>query len=198
MDNVANSSFPTNYDLVIPIEETDQHASSGLHDKVNGAEEYMSGMQAKAPTATMPMNLNQKRVQLPNTDQERLLPATCRGSEQKRPSLLGESADDARYMPVSCLNSFSTDWVIKVKVTKKYPLKHYSNARGEGCLLNIDVTDKANCSIVATFFGDAARKWDERLVEGKVYSMSGGNVKMANKRFTTIKNDFAITFDQWC
>ena len=65
-------------------------------------------------------------------------------------------------------------------------------------LLNIDVTDKANCSIVATFFGEAAEKWDARLEEGKVYSMSGGNVKMANKRFTTIKNDFAITFDQFC
>jgi len=43
-------------------------------------------------------------------------------------------------------------------------------------LLNIDVTDKANCSIVGTFFGDAAEKWAERLEEGKVYSMSGGKV----------------------
>jgi hypothetical protein len=26
--------------------------------------------------------------------------------------------------------------------------------------------------------------------------MSGGQVKMANKRFTTIKNDYCVTFDE--
>lgn len=34
------------------------------------------------------------------------------------------------------------------------------------------------------------------LEEGKVYKMSGGQIKMANKKFTTIKNDYQITFDE--
>jgi len=103
MENLAKDSFPTNYDLVIPIEETDQHASSGPHDNANGAEDYISGMHDKSPTAATSMNLNQKRVQLPNTNRE--MPKTI--SAQKRPSLLGEDPDDAKYMPVSCLNSFT-------------------------------------------------------------------------------------------
>ncbi len=32
------------------------------------------------------------------------------------------------------------------------------------------------------------------LKENEVFFFSGGNVKMANKRFTSIKNDFCITF----
>jgi len=38
----------------------------------------------------------------------------------------------------------------------------------------------------------------ERIEEGRVYKMSGGQVKMANKKFTTIKNDYCITFGDNC
>jgi replication factor A1 len=34
-----------------------------------------------------------------------------------------------------------------------------------------------------------------RLQENKVYTFSGGQIKMANKRFTSIPNDYCITFD---
>ena len=77
-------------------------------------------------------------------------------------------------MPVSCLNTFTQDWVIKVKVCKKYDLKHWNNARGTGTLLNVDLMDKSSGQIQATFFNDAATKWHEGLEEGKVYSMRGG------------------------
>jgi hypothetical protein len=45
------------------------------------------------------------------------------------------------YMPVSCLNTFTQDWVIKVKITKKYDLKQWKNAKGSGTLLNLDLID---------------------------------------------------------
>lgn len=41
-----------------------------------------------------------------------------------------------------------------------------------------------------------AVKYNQILEEGKVYAMSGGNVKLANKRFTTIPHDHSITFDE--
>lgn len=50
--------------------------------------------------------------------------------------------------------------------------------------------------ITATFFQDGARKYFPIIEEGKVYEMSGGSVKMANKRFTTIKNDYQLNFDE--
>ena len=111
---------------------------------------------------------------------------------KKRPSL---DTGDAQYMPVSCLNTFTQDWTIKVKVTKKYDLKTWNNARGQGVLLSVDLMDSSRVQIQATFFNDAAKKWDQEMQEGKVYSMSRGQVKMANKRFTTIPHDHCISFD---
>jgi hypothetical protein len=44
-------------------------------------------------------------------------------------------------MPLSCMNTFTQDWVIKVKVNKKV-FKTYNNAKGPGQLLNVDLMDK--------------------------------------------------------
>ena len=87
------------------------------------------------------------------------------------------------------------DWVIKVKVVKKYPIKNWTNAKGTGCLCNVDLMDRENGQIQATMFNDAATKWHSVLEEGKVYTMSNGFVKLANKRFTTITHDFCLGFE---
>jgi len=50
--------------------------------------------------------------------------------------------------------------------------------------------------IEATFFNEAADHFDTRIIENKVYLFSNGVVKMANKRFTSIKNDFCIVFEK--
>ena len=47
-----------------------------------------------------------------------------------------------------------------------------------------------------TFFGEAAKQFDQTLVKDKVYLFSNGTVKMANKKFTAIKTDFCLTFDE--
>jgi len=50
--------------------------------------------------------------------------------------------------------------------------------------------------IQATFFNDSAEKFTEIFREGSVYLLADGQVKMANKRFTSIKNDFCLIFDK--
>lgn len=60
----------------------------------------------------------------------------------------------------------------------------------------MDLVDQNHTQIQATFFNEAATKFDTVVEEGKVYAMSGGQVKIANKRFTTIPNDHCITFDE--
>jgi ssDNA-binding replication factor A large subunit len=64
--------------------------------------------------------------------------------------------EDQMFMPVSCLNTFTQDWIIKVKIIKKYDLKHWTNAKGTGMLLNLDLMDKENTQIQATCYNDAA------------------------------------------
>jgi replication factor A1 len=99
-------------------------------------------------------------------------------------------------MPVKTLNTFSSDWAIKVRVTKKHPLKEWKNDKGSGELFNIDLIDMENTQIQGTFFKAQAKKWFPELTENKIYIVSGGSIKMANKRFTTIPNDYCISFDK--
>ena len=70
-----------------------------------------------------------------------------------------------QYTPIRVLNNFSTDWKIKARVVKKYDKKEWSNPRGNGTLLNVDLMDKEGTQIQCTFFNDAAIKYDEMLQE---------------------------------
>jgi len=44
-------------------------------------------------------------------------------------------------MPLAVMNTFAQEWVIKVKVMKKL-LKNWSNTKGSGTLLNLELMDK--------------------------------------------------------
>jgi replication factor A1 len=72
------------------------------------------------------------------------------------------------------LNTFTQDWIIKVKLMKKYPMKTWNNAKGEGTLFTMDLMDRENTSIQATLFKEAATKWHPILQEGKIYTMTDG------------------------
>jgi replication factor A1 len=50
--------------------------------------------------------------------------------------------------------------------------------------------------IEGTFFDEAADHFDSLICEGKVYLFSNGTVKMANKKFSSIKNDFCLVFEK--
>lgn len=39
------------------------------------------------------------------------------------------------------LNPYQGSWTIKVRVTNKGSLRTYKNARGEGCVFNVELTD---------------------------------------------------------
>lgn len=72
------------------------------------------------------------------------------GDSFKRVSLSGD--EDAGYIPLSCLNTFTPDWAIKVRLAKKYPMKSWNNARGTGELFSCELIDRSDCLIQATFF----------------------------------------------
>jgi len=63
---------------------------------------------------------------------------------------------------------FPIRWCIKAKVTDKKPIKTYKNARGEGKLFSLDLTDKSG-QIRATGFNQECDRLYEQLVVGQVY-----------------------------
>lgn len=162
-----------------------QHLQSHM-DKMK-LQSQQTNISSSSQFGNISTNLNKNRVEHQEPSHE------LKGS-YKRVSLSGD--DDAGFIPVSCLNTFTHDWAIKVRVTKKYAMRSWNNPKGQGDLFNVDLIDRGDCQINATFFNEGARKYHQILEEGKVYKMSGGQIKMANKRYTTIKNDYCITFDE--
>jgi len=103
---------------------------------------------------------------------------------------------ETHYTPIKTLNTFTFDWKIKARVTKKHQKRPWKNAKSEGYVFNIELMDSDGTQIVGTFFNDGAEKYDRELVEGKVYLFSGGQVKIANAKYTSVKNDYTIIFDR--
>ncbi|KAJ4871999.1 Replication protein A 70 kDa DNA-binding subunit D [Raphanus sativus] len=101
-----------------------------------------------------------------------------------------------RVHPLVSLNPYQGSWTIKVRVTNKGTMRNYRNARGEGCVFNVELTDEEGTQIQATMFNDAARKFYERFQMGKVYYISRGSLKLANKQFKTVQNDYEMTLNE--
>ncbi|KAK8560004.1 hypothetical protein V6N13_061381 [Hibiscus sabdariffa] len=101
-----------------------------------------------------------------------------------------------RVHPLVSLNPYQGNWTIKVRLTSKGNMRTYKNARGEGCVFNVELTDEDGTQIQATMFNEAARKFYEKFQLGKVYYISRGTLKVANKQFKTVKNDYEMTLNE--
>ncbi|GJN08659.1 hypothetical protein PR202_ga26603 [Eleusine coracana subsp. coracana] len=101
-----------------------------------------------------------------------------------------------RVHPLISLNPYQGNWVIKVRVTNKGNLRTYRNARGEGCVFNVELTDQDGTQIQATMFNEAAKKFYPIFEMGKVYYISKGSLRIANKQFKTVQNDYEMTLNE--
>jgi len=79
-------------------------------------------------------------------------------------------------MPVFALNTFLSDWIIKVRVTRKYELRSWNNHKGSGEVLSLDLIDAQGCMIQGSFFNQLALRFYPRITEGNVYLVSNGSV----------------------
>lgn len=96
-------------------------------------------------------------------------------------------------MPIKALNTFARDWKIKARIASKTDKKA---TRSGGFLMKIELVDVYGTQIEGTFFNKAAEFFEHILKEDRVYLFSSGIVKMANKRFTSIRNDYCIVFEK--
>jgi hypothetical protein len=98
------------------------------------------------------------------------------------------------YTPIKVLNTYTHDWKIKVRVLKKSK-RSWSNMKGSGLVMTVDLVDSEGTQIQGTFFNDAVLKFDNVMEENHVYTMTNGIVKSSNRRFTSIQNQFCINFE---
>ncbi|KAI9564074.1 Replication protein A 70 kDa D-binding subunit [Daphnia sinensis] len=97
--------------------------------------------------------------------------------------------------PIVSLTPYQNKWTIKARVTNKSDIRTWSNSRGEGKLFSLDMIDETG-EIRATAFNAECDKFYHMIEIGKVYYISQAQLKAANKQYTSIKNDYEMTFSQ--
>uniref|UniRef100_A0A383VJ14 Replication protein A subunit n=1 Tax=Tetradesmus obliquus TaxID=3088 RepID=A0A383VJ14_TETOB len=87
-------------------------------------------------------------------------------------------------------------WTIKAKLVRKAPPRAFNSRAGTPSrVFNVELADAAGSQIQATFWREAAEKYLDVLQEGKVYYFSKFQVKVANKQYATVRNDYELHFD---
>ncbi|KAK7407071.1 hypothetical protein VNO78_08712 [Psophocarpus tetragonolobus] len=108
---------------------------------------------------------------------------------------IGRNDAPPRIIPIAALNPYQNMWTIKARVTAKGELRHYNNARGEGKVFSFDLLDSDGGEIRATCFNTVADQFYNLIEAGKVYLVSRGSIKPAQKNFNHLHNDQEITLD---
>ncbi|GFE55107.1 replication factor A [Babesia ovis] len=108
-----------------------------------------------------------------------------------------KTADGGTGGPINIadLTIYTPKWMIRARVVTKSQIRKFNNQWGEGQLFSIDLCDSSG-DIRGTFFGEAVTKWYHFIEEGQVYSITGGQLKPANKKFNSLSHACEISLDE--
>jgi replication factor A1 len=102
--------------------------------------------------------------------------------------------------PIGQLSPYHRSWVIKARVTSIGAPRTFQRkgGGGEGKLFSVELLDAEGSQIRATFFNEAVDMYGKVLENGKVFFLSGGNLRVADARYKTNNHRYEINFDRGC
>ncbi|DBA02369.1 TPA: hypothetical protein N0F65_007188, partial [Lagenidium giganteum] len=150
-----------------------------------------------APAAARPQQFNNAPMNTYQAPQPSYAPAPTKPAAAYNRGPVVREDPNVRLSDIHSLNPYAGGrWTIKARVTSRAPVKNWTNARGQGKLFSVDLLDAKGGEIRATMFNDAVDKFYELLRPGGVFYFSGGKIKMANRKFSSVDNDYEVSFDQ--
>ncbi|KAJ2265635.1 Replication factor A protein 1, partial [Coemansia sp. RSA 451] len=96
--------------------------------------------------------------------------------------------------PIKDLNPYHSRWTIRARVTQKTAIKSWNKPNSQGRLFSVNLLDDSG-EIRATAFTQQVDRLFPMLEAGKVYYISNAQVKMARQQFSTLNNQYELTFD---
>lgn len=104
--------------------------------------------------------------------------------EQTAPKIIG----------ISKLHPYRKTWTIRARVTNKTPIREFCNPRREGKLFTFDLIDEKRGEVRAVLFNRSVDKFFDMTEVDKVYLISRGRMKVARKRYTSLRHYYEIHF----
>lgn len=155
------------------------------------------GSAAAPPAPAAPASAPAPRAPAPTSSAYASAAARSTGPVQ-RPAEGGSMAGGgtAAFTPISALTPYNTKFTIKARVTAKGEVKTWSNARGTGKLFSVDLVDSAGSEIRGTFFQQAVDLFFDSIVVKGVYAISNGKLKPSNPKFSSLRNQYEVNFDE--
>lgn len=101
----------------------------------------------------------------------------------------------AGCMPLKALGLSTSEWKIKVRLTRLCEPKTFNKSGKIGNLQSFEIIDEDGTEMSGTIFGDGIEKFKSILHEGSCYIISYGSIRLARHQFTTVKNDYSLSLD---
>ncbi|CAH1726764.1 replication protein A 70 kDa DNA-binding subunit-like [Aphis gossypii] len=105
---------------------------------------------------------------------------------------LQRDIDVSNIHPINSLSPYQNKWTIRARVVNKASIRTWNNQRGEGKLFSMDLLDESG-EIRATAFNSECDKFFDMVEVNKVYFITRGAIKTANKKFSNLNNDYELT-----
>jgi replication factor A1 len=100
------------------------------------------------------------------------------------------------FLPIAELSAYQNKWTIKARVTNKSALRTFKKGANEGKVMSVDLLDAEGGEIRASFFNQGVDKYGDMLEKGKCFTLSGGNVKVANRAYNNCNHRYELVFDK--
>ena len=98
------------------------------------------------------------------------------------------------YTPLKQLTTLSQDYKLLIKITSKGEIKPFRN--GKGKLFSFIIMDEFGTKMQAIGFDKIADKYKDELLENNIYEITGGYIRIADKRFDPPGSDYKLILNE--
>ncbi|KAL2096114.1 hypothetical protein ACEWY4_008262 [Coilia grayii] len=178
--------------VVVVLDMEIMKTAEEVGGKIGEPTPYVEG-QAKAPQPAVPTPTT-RPLQPQNGNDGMNKGPNKQPFAKKTPVAPSTPGGSSKIAPIASLNPYQSKWTIRARITNKGSIRTWSNSRGEGKLFSMDLVDESG-EIRVTAFNQEVDKFFTLVEQGKVYYISKGTLKMANKQYSSLKNDYEMTLN---